>query len=138
MNEPLNPEDAAKLYGSRFLTEDAPDKEFPASGMSALDAMRLVDEELVLYRTGHGNLSKRLADRVATADAIMTRALDRRGLADELPRELVGEGYASVCVWLWTTPLTSRPRDSASRSARRWSFGSIVHTRLDAAALRHG
>ena len=31
------------LYGSRFLTEDAPDKQFPASGMSALDAMRLVD-----------------------------------------------------------------------------------------------
>ena len=57
MNEPLNPEDAAKLYGSRFLTEDAPDKEFPASGMSALDAMRLVDEELVLEGDPWRNLA---------------------------------------------------------------------------------
>lgn len=48
-----------------------------------------VDEELVLYRTGHGNLSKRLADRVATADAIMTRAVDRRGLGDLLPAGVV-------------------------------------------------
>ena len=39
---------ARKLYGTRFLTEDAPDGPFPDSGMSALDAMRLVDEELVL------------------------------------------------------------------------------------------
>ena len=31
-----------------------------------------MDEELVLYRTGHGNLSKKLADRVATAVSIMT------------------------------------------------------------------
>jgi glutamate decarboxylase len=36
------------LYGSRFLTEDAPDGPFPEDGMSALDAMRLVDEEMVL------------------------------------------------------------------------------------------
>src|ERR1044072_349053 len=48
MNKPPNAEDAAKLYGTRFLTEDAPDKDFPSDGMSALDAMRLVDEELVL------------------------------------------------------------------------------------------
>jgi glutamate decarboxylase len=57
MNEPLNAEDAAKLYGSRFLTEDAPDKEFPATGMAALDAMRLVDEELVLEGDPWRNLA---------------------------------------------------------------------------------
>ncbi len=33
-----------------------------------------VDEELVKYRTGHGNLSKKLADRVDTALSIMHRA----------------------------------------------------------------
>lgn len=55
-----------------------------------------VDEKLVLYRTGHGNLSKRLADRVLTADSIMTRAVDRRGLGETLSRRLVGEGYAST------------------------------------------
>ncbi len=72
-----------------------------------------VDEELVLYRTGHGNLSKRLADRVATADAIMTRALYRRGLADELPRELVGEGYASTYRALGYTLRHSEPLTAA-------------------------
>src|ERR1043165_1165356 len=48
MNEPQTPREAAELYGNRFRTEDAPAKEFPATGMPALDAMRLVDEELVL------------------------------------------------------------------------------------------
>jgi glutamate decarboxylase len=57
MNEPMNPEDAAKMYGGRFLTEDAPAKDFPAAGMSALDAMRLVDEELVLEGDPWRNLA---------------------------------------------------------------------------------
>ena len=50
-------QDAAKLYGNRFLTEDAPDKDFPESGMPALDAMRLVDEELVLEGDPWRNLA---------------------------------------------------------------------------------
>src|ERR1044072_2131661 len=54
---PLNIEEAAKLYGNRFLTEDAPANEFPAGGMSALDAMRLVDEELVLEGDPWRNLA---------------------------------------------------------------------------------
>ncbi len=80
-----------------------------------------VDEELVLYRTGHGNLSKRLADRVATADAIMTRALVRRGLADELPRELVGEGYASTYRALGYTLRSSEPLTAA-----RWYLRALA------------
>ena len=35
-------------YGNRFLLEDAPDHQLPETGMPALDAMRLVAEELVL------------------------------------------------------------------------------------------
>src|SRR3954468_13524727 len=54
--------DAAKLYGNRFLTEDAPAKDFPESGMPALDAMRLVDEELVL----EGDPMRNLATFVTT------------------------------------------------------------------------
>jgi glutamate decarboxylase len=50
-------EQPALLYGARFLTEDAPDREFPASGMPALDAMRLVDEELVLEGDPWRNLA---------------------------------------------------------------------------------
>ncbi len=47
-----NPDPAADshaaTFGNRFLTEEVPTREFPESGMSALDAMRLVGEELVL------------------------------------------------------------------------------------------
>ena len=45
------------LYGNRFLTEDAPDGPFPASGMSSLDAMRLVGEELALEGDPQRNLA---------------------------------------------------------------------------------
>lgn len=70
-----------------------------------------VPEALTLYRTGHGNLSKRLADRVATADRVMNRAL-RRGLAADLPPGVAGEGYASTYrslafVMRATEPLTA-------------------------------
>jgi glutamate decarboxylase len=57
MNKPLGGEEAAKLYGNRFLTEDAPDGPFPASGMSSLDAMRLVGEELALEGDPQRNLA---------------------------------------------------------------------------------
>ena len=57
MNEPLSDEAAVKLYGNRFLTEDAPASDFPAGGMSALDAMRLVGEELALEGDPQRNLA---------------------------------------------------------------------------------
>ena len=57
MSKPESPKEAEILYGNRFLVEDAPDNEFPASGMPALDAMRLVDEELVLEGDPWRNLA---------------------------------------------------------------------------------
>jgi glutamate decarboxylase len=57
MKKPPSPEQAAMLYGNRFLTEDAPDADFPTGGMSALDAMRLVDEELALEGDPQRNLA---------------------------------------------------------------------------------
>ncbi len=45
------------LYGNRFLTEDAPDKSFPACGMSALDAMRLLGEDLAMEGDPQRNLA---------------------------------------------------------------------------------
>jgi glutamate decarboxylase len=57
MTEQRSPEEAATFYGSRFLTEDAPQKDFPQTGMPALDAMRLVDEELVLEGDPWRNLA---------------------------------------------------------------------------------
>ena len=35
-------------YGSRFLRQEAPQEKLPQFGMPALDAMRLVGEELIL------------------------------------------------------------------------------------------
>jgi glutamate decarboxylase len=38
----------AEAFGNRFLLEPAPDTELPEHGMRAVDAMRLIGEELVL------------------------------------------------------------------------------------------
>ena len=38
----------AREYGNRFLLEPAPDHRLPKQGMRAVDAMRLLGEELVL------------------------------------------------------------------------------------------
>ena len=56
-----------------------------------------VDEVLVRYRTGHGNLSKRLRDRVDIAMSIMYRSETRHGLAENVPAEVIADGYASTC-----------------------------------------
>ena len=41
-------EELAKQFGNRFLLEPAPDNQLPEHGMPAVDAMRLIGEELVL------------------------------------------------------------------------------------------
>ncbi len=79
-----------------------------------------VPEALTLYRTGHGNLSQRLADRVATADRVMNRALDRRGLAGELPPGVAGEGYASTY-----RALAFVTRSTELRSAAGWYLRAL-------------
>src|SRR3954471_1106306 len=50
MTNKSNGSDAAiaARYGNRFLTEHVPSREFPDVGMGSVDAMRLVDEDLVL------------------------------------------------------------------------------------------
>jgi len=54
--EPSAPEET-RYYGSRFLTDDAPDGPFPKAGMAALDAQRLVEEELQLEGDPNRNLA---------------------------------------------------------------------------------
>lgn len=82
-----------------------------------------VDESLVRYRTGHGNLSKKLADRVATAEAIMNRAVFRRGLHEELPAATVSEGYASTFRALGYTLRHVEPLTSARWYLRAAAWG---------------
>ena len=68
-----------------------------------------VDEELVRYRTGHGNLSKKLRDRVDTALSIMHRAETRYGVAAVVPPAVIADGYASTCQTIGYTVRASEP-----------------------------
>ena len=53
---------AAALFGNRFVTQEVPTRSFPDLGMSATDAMRLVDLDLVL----EGDPARNLATFVTT------------------------------------------------------------------------
>src|SRR5215213_144558 len=52
----------AVLFGNRFATQEVPSREFPEIGMTALDAMRLVAEDLAL----EGDPARNLATFVTT------------------------------------------------------------------------
>ena len=54
--------DPAALYGNRFITQEVPSKEFPADGMTGVDAMRLVAEDLAI----EGDPARNLATFVTT------------------------------------------------------------------------
>jgi glutamate decarboxylase len=58
---PISDADAA-LFGNRFATQEVPSREFPDAGMSAVDAMRLVGEDLAL----EGDPARNLATFVTT------------------------------------------------------------------------
>ena len=53
---------AVALFGNRFITREVPSLEFPDEGMSAVDAMRLVMEDLAL----EGDPARNLATFVTT------------------------------------------------------------------------
>ncbi|HEU0213888.1 MAG TPA: glutamate decarboxylase [Jiangellaceae bacterium] len=52
----------ADLFGNRFVTKEVPSREFPETGMSSVDAMRLVAEDLAL----EGDPARNLATFVTT------------------------------------------------------------------------
>jgi glycosyltransferase involved in cell wall biosynthesis len=52
-----------------------------------------VDEPLVVYRTGHENLSARTLDRLATALTVMDRFVHDRGGRERLPAAVVKAAY---------------------------------------------
>src|SRR5262245_2366468 len=57
-----NTDGDAALFGNRFITLEVPSREFPAEGMSAVDAMRLVGEDLAI----EGQPARNLATFVTT------------------------------------------------------------------------
>jgi glutamate decarboxylase len=74
----LTEAEAQALFGNRFLTEPAPDNEFPASGMTPTDAMRVLAEDLAI----EGDPQRNLATFVTTwmepeAQRIITDSLHR-------------------------------------------------------------
>jgi glutamate decarboxylase len=62
MTSPPDFDAAAALFGDRFLVEDTPDRTFPEEGMSAVDAFRLISEDLAI----EGNPVRNLATFVTT------------------------------------------------------------------------
>lgn len=83
-----------------------------------------VDEVLVRYRTGHGNLSRKLADRVAIATAIMNRTVGRC----PLPDGVVAEGYASTFRSMGYVLRGTEPIESIRWYLRaiRWPSGRLL------------
>jgi glycosyltransferase involved in cell wall biosynthesis len=96
-----------------------------------------VDEELVAYRTGHGNLSKKLADRVATALSIMHRAETRYAIGDTIPAKVIAAGYASTCRTLAYVIRAAEPLAAAKWCAKalRWPDARVASAKGLAAAL---
>ena len=65
-----------------------------------------VDEELVKYRTGHGNLSKKLADRVDGVLAIMHRS--EAGIESRVKAEAYASTFRTIgYVMRGSEPMTS-------------------------------
>lgn len=87
-----------------------------------------VDEELVRYRTGHGNLSKKLLDRVDTAMSIMHRAETRYAVGESVPAEVIADGYASTCQTIGFVMRASESLTSLKWYARalKWPARRVV------------
>src|SRR6476469_1300148 len=62
MSNPSDPNVDAVLFGNRFATHEVPSRAFPETGMTAVDAMRLVAEDLAL----EGDPARNLATFVTT------------------------------------------------------------------------
>lgn len=76
-------------------------------------------EPLTRYRTGHGNLSGKLIDRVRTAEAIMNRTMTRH--PDALPQTTIGEGYGST---FRTAAFVLRSKER--RESLHWSLRAVL------------
>jgi glycosyltransferase involved in cell wall biosynthesis len=91
-------------------------------------AFDYVPEQLVQYRTGHGNLSSKLADRVAIALSIMQRAEVHYRVGEDVPAGQIAEGYASTCRTMGYVLRGSEPVTAARWYlwALKWRAGRAV------------
>ncbi|WP_020469290.1 glycosyltransferase family 2 protein [Zavarzinella formosa] len=81
-----------------------------------------VDEPMVSYRTGHGNLSSRMAERTETVFHLLRRVLSRRDLPVMPDPESVAEAWGSTCRSMgYATKKRSR------MEAAKWYLKAATH-----------
>ena len=85
--------------------------------VAAHDRFEHIDEPLVHYRTGHANLSSRLADRVETALSIM----QRHSAGGRISGAMIGEGVGTTC-----NSLAYVLRSSEPVRAVRWYLRALA------------
>jgi len=85
-------------------------------------AIDFVDEPLVQYRIGHGNLSRRLGERLKTALWIMRRFLHRFGGAEYVQSQEVRKAFAQTCC---SMALTLRPY--STRQSGGWFARALLY-----------
>jgi glycosyltransferase involved in cell wall biosynthesis len=90
-----------------------------------------VDEPLVRYRTGHGNLSSRITERVTAVLGILRRSLGRRGNAATADPTAQAEAWGSTCRTMGFVLRKERPLKAA-----RWYAGAARHDRRWAATAK--
>src|SRR6476661_5636641 len=81
MSNPSDPNVDAVLFGNRFATQEVPSRTFPETGMTPVDAMRLVGEDLAL----EGDPARNLATFVTT----WMEPEAQRLIADNLHRNFI-------------------------------------------------
>jgi glycosyltransferase involved in cell wall biosynthesis len=90
-----------------------------------------IDEPLVKYRTGHGNLSKRIVDRITTVFSTMRRCLQRRCNDETTPQPVQREAWGSTC-----RTMGYMLRDTDPLQAVKWYCRAVTHDRRWGATLR--
>ncbi len=90
-----------------------------------------IDEPLVKYRTGHGNLSTRIVERITTVFSTMRRSLQRRGNDQSTPEPVQREAWGSTCRTMGYVL-----RDREPLRAAGWYCRAASHDRRWGATLR--